>query len=56
MNIPPRYRLERLKREKKMTGRKLKYAVKKKNWTEAKSQHFWFHYLGDQISKLEQEN
>jgi len=49
-------KIKQLKREKKAEGLKMQSAMEAKNWKEARSHYFWFHYLGDQINKLESED
>lgn len=55
MTTKAQRQIERFKREKKATGRKMDAAMKANRWRDARMYHFWFHHLGDQISKLESE-
>lgn len=48
-------RLKQLNRERKETDQKMQSAMEAGNWREARSHHFWFHYLGDQIKKLRED-
>ena len=56
MNSKTQRQLERFKRAKKTTARKMDAAMKANRWREGRNHHFWFHHLGDQIRKLKEEN
>ena len=48
-------RLKQLKRERKETGRKMQNFMEAQNWKEAKRHYYWFHHLGNQIRKLQED-